>query len=154
MRTAHRVAATIATAILAGTLATPASAQSFPDDNSALDQYVASLPEPGGKRAPGQDERGRGGPLAEAVERRLASSGDGDVLREVATSPDLGAPSAADELAPRALPLRPARLALVTDEDRPGMLSALAGSAIGILALLLVLVTGIAATLFARSSEG
>jgi hypothetical protein len=157
-RADHRLAAALSTAAVAGLLACPvAGAQELPDDNSALDQYVASLPEPGGKRPAGRDDGpGKGLPLPPVVNRQLASAEDGDALREVATSPALGAPAAGgggivDGRGTAAI-IRP-----VSDDTGPGMLSAVAGttagSPVGAVLLALLLAGGGAAIALRRRRE-
>ncbi|HEY1357632.1 MAG TPA: hypothetical protein VGF21_04930 [Thermoleophilaceae bacterium] len=81
-------------ALLALLAAFPAAAfaQSsvLPDDPS-LDQYVESLPDAGGHRPPGAT--GHAAPLPADVRRSLRSTTADRLLRRVATSPQLGAPT-------------------------------------------------------------
>ena len=117
-----------------------AVAQYLPDDNSAFDQYVASLPEPGGNRPVGAGDESRGRPLPPDVSRRLAAAPDGSVLRQVATSAGLGAPrvdpaASGKEERPPALEgiVRPA-----ADEEGPTMADAVIASGPGALTLALL----------------
>jgi hypothetical protein len=70
-----------------------------PDDGSAIDEYVEEIPTSSGGVAPGAGEK-KTKPLPTPVSAQLASEAgdDADVLTEVATSSDAGAPQA--DLAP------------------------------------------------------
>ena len=139
--TLHRLsAATIATGVALAAPAPSAVGQYLPDDHSAFDQYVASLPEPGGNRPVGTGEETRGRPLPPDVSRRLASTPGGSALREVATSPALGAPRA-DRARSRRAARPPALKRIVrpvAEEDGPSMTSAVIGSGPGVLTLVLL----------------
>ena len=139
--TLHRLsAATIATAAALAVSAPSAVAQYLPDDNSAFDQYVASLPEPGGDRPVGTDDASPGRPLPRDVSRRLASTAGGRALRDVATSPALGAPRA-DRAGSGRVARPPALKRIVrpvADEEGPSMAGAVIGSGPGVLTLLLL----------------
>jgi hypothetical protein len=77
--------------------AAPAAAQDSPPapDDSAVSQYVEQVPAAGGPKAPGVGPRGKPRPLTAAVRTQLMASGgaDAQVLDQLATSPDLGAPA-------------------------------------------------------------
>jgi hypothetical protein len=64
-------------------------------DDSAVSQYVEQVPAAGGPKAPGVGPRGKPRPLTAAVRTQLMASGgaDAQVLDQLATSPDLGAPA-------------------------------------------------------------
>jgi hypothetical protein len=61
-----------------------------PDDFSAADQYVESLPTSEGSR-PARHGEGRGASLPSSISDRLGGPG-GELLERIATSTDLGAP--------------------------------------------------------------
>jgi hypothetical protein len=71
-----------------------AGAVSLPDEFSAADQYVESVPTSRGPNRPGLEKR-RKAPLPPAVNGRIEREGGSDAteLEQIATSPDLGAPS-------------------------------------------------------------
>jgi hypothetical protein len=92
MRTAHGISATLTSLLLLGAVPSAALADHLPDDNAALDQYVASLPEPDGDRPVGLENGPKAEPLPRSVVRELAAAPGGDTLEQVATSVALGAP--------------------------------------------------------------
>lgn len=139
--TLHRLsAATIATGVALAAPAPSADAQYLPDDNAAFDQYVASLPEPGGNRPVGGGGESRGRPLPPDVSRRLGSTPDGSTLRTVATSPALGAPRIDPPTSRKAArpPALEGIVRPVTDDDGPGMAGAVVASGPGVLTLALL----------------
>jgi hypothetical protein len=84
----------ILAALVAATLAIPAAAAGkSPDDFSASDQYVETLPTTRGPSAAEGRKRGRT-PLRPAVAAKLRSQGGADAARlgVLATSSDFGAP--------------------------------------------------------------
>jgi hypothetical protein len=89
---AHRVAIAAAVAALLLVLCAPAGAAS-PDDYSAADQYVETLPTSRGPAATRDREGGRA-QLPPGVTARLGSLGgtDAAALETVATSDEFGAP--------------------------------------------------------------
>ena len=145
MRTVHRTSATLASLLLLGAAPSVALAEHLPDDNAALDQYVASLPEPDGNRPVGLNDGAKAEPLPRPVVRKLAASPDGDALQEVATSVALGAPekqSGDAEPPDRTQPSSDATAvpaAVVEPDEAP--VSTVLGSAEGILALILLAVS-------------
>jgi opacity protein-like surface antigen len=85
----------ILAALLAAALAVPASAAAdTPQDFSAADQYVETLPTTSGPDATGDDRRGSKTPLRPSVAAKLRAQGGADAARleAVATSSDFGAP--------------------------------------------------------------
>jgi hypothetical protein len=120
----------------------------LPDDNAALDQYVASLPEPDGDRPVELSGGGKAEPLPRAVVRKLAASPDGDALEQVATSVALGAPekragdAASSDRTPPADGAQPGPsakavpAAVVEPDEAP--VSTVLGSAEGIIALIVL----------------
>ena len=67
-----------------------------PDGPSAVDQYVEDVPTSGGATAPGKNKP-KINSLPPSVSNQIDQQGGSDaaILREVATSPDYGAPAAA-----------------------------------------------------------
>jgi hypothetical protein len=145
MRPVHRTSATLASLLVFAAVPSVALADHLPDDNAALDQYVASLPEPDGDRPVDLNEGGNAKPLPRSVVRTLAAAPDGDALEEVATSVALGAPEEkpGDAGAPdRAQPGPAARAvpaAAVKPDEAP--VSTVLGSAEGIIALILLAIS-------------
>ncbi|HYH57813.1 MAG TPA: hypothetical protein VD790_01145 [Thermoleophilaceae bacterium] len=137
MRNAHTISATIVLALVTGTAASSALAQPLPENNSALDQYVASLPEPGGKRPVGFETDEKAAPLSRAIRRQLASTPNGDALQRVATSVALGAParSESDASGPRIGRGSGNVFAPVFDDDTGSPVSAVAKSTVAPLIL-------------------
>jgi hypothetical protein len=84
----------IVVAVVAALLTVPAGAVAeTPQDFSAADQYVETVPTTSGPSATKDRKRGRA-PLPPSVAAKLRSQGGADAtaLEEVATSSDLGAP--------------------------------------------------------------
>ncbi len=90
-----RAACLAALALFAFAPATPAAAAELPDDFSAADQYVETLPTSGGP-SPTKDRKGGRTRLPAAVQAKLDAEGGRDAasLEEVATSDRFGAPQA------------------------------------------------------------
>jgi hypothetical protein len=138
MRAIHRISATLASLALLGAAPSAALAHHLPDDNAALQQYVASLPEPDGNRPVGLDDGTKAEPLPRSVVRRLAAAPGGDALEQVATSVALGAPEQrpGTQTVPGTKPVP----AAVVEPDEASV-STVLGSTEGIIALILLVVS-------------
>jgi hypothetical protein len=94
----------VAVVLASVTLIAPTQAEADnppPEDIPAVGAYVELVPSAGGSRQAGRRQRERGLPLPTGVSRRLdqAAGTDAPLLKRLATSADLGAPT-------RRLPLR------------------------------------------------
>lgn len=141
MRTLHRISATLASLLLLGAAPSAALADHLPDDNSALHQYVASLPEPDGERPVGLNDGAKAQPLPRSVARELASAPDGDALAQVATSVALGAPERRPGDGRTQSGTRESAVPAAVIEPDEGSASTVLGSTEGIFALILLAIS-------------
>jgi hypothetical protein len=141
------LATACAALLLALPTAAPGQEQSVPsltDDFSAADQYVESVPTSRGPKAPAVGPAGRKAkrpkaPLPPAVESRLEAEPEDTAakLKQIATSPDLGAPVERLQEGRRRSPRVPAATVSAVEDG--------AGASLTWLVVALLATTGIAA---------